>query len=79
MLFKLKSVFVSTGRDSDKPEKININVHRRQQPQRFWLLPPMLSDKIETSLNLFSLFVSRGLSFHDTQTQIPKTQTPGNK
>ena len=31
------------------------------------------------SLNLFSLFVSRGLSFHDTQTQISKTQTPGNK
>ena len=24
MLFKLKSVFVSTGRNSDKPERINI-------------------------------------------------------
>ena len=26
MLFKLKSVFVSTGRDSDKAERININL-----------------------------------------------------
>ena len=26
MLFKLNSVFVSTGRDSDKPEKINISI-----------------------------------------------------
>ena len=39
----------------------------------------ILDNKIVTSLNLFSLFVSRGLSFHDTQTQISKTQTPGNK
>ena len=30
MLFKLNSVFVSTGRDSDKPEKII---------DSFWLLP----------------------------------------
>ena len=29
MLFKLKSVFVSTGRDSDKPERININLVAR--------------------------------------------------
>ena len=35
----------------------------------------ILDNKIETSLNLFSLFVSRGLSFHDTQTQISKNQT----
>ena len=28
MLFKLKSVFVSTGRDSDKPEKMNISILR---------------------------------------------------
>ena len=34
MLFKLKSVFVSTGRDSDKPEK-----DKYHDP--FWLLPPM--------------------------------------
>ena len=26
MLFKLKSVFVSTGRDSDVPERINISI-----------------------------------------------------
>ena len=26
MLFKLKSVFVSTGHDSDKPERINISI-----------------------------------------------------
>ena len=26
MLFKLKSDFVSTGRDSDKPERINISI-----------------------------------------------------
>ena len=26
VLFKLKSVFISTGRDSDKPEKINISI-----------------------------------------------------
>ncbi len=38
----------------------------------------ILGDKIDTSLNLFSI-VSWVLSFHDTQTQIPKTQTPGNK
>ena len=28
MLFKLKSVFVSTGRDSDKLERINISILR---------------------------------------------------
>ena len=28
MLFKLKSVFVSTGRDSDEPERINISILR---------------------------------------------------
>ena len=28
MLFKLKSVFVSTRRDSDKPERINISILR---------------------------------------------------
>ena len=28
MLFKLKSVFVSTGRVSDKPERINISILR---------------------------------------------------
>ena len=27
MLFNLKSVFVSTRRDSDKPEKVNISIH----------------------------------------------------
>ena len=26
MLFKVKSVFVSMGRDSDKPERINISI-----------------------------------------------------
>ena len=33
MLFKLKSVFVSTGRNSDKPERI-------KYLDPFWLLPP---------------------------------------
>ena len=36
-------------------------------------------DKIETSLNLFSLFVSKRLSFRDLRLGVMKTQTPGNK
>ena len=35
MLFKLKAVFVSTGRDSDKPGGID------KYLDPFWLLPPM--------------------------------------
>ena len=35
MLFKLKSVFVSTGRDSDKPDG------KDKYLDHFWLLPPM--------------------------------------
>ena len=35
MLFKLKSVFVSTGRDSDKPAA------KDKYLVSFWLLPPM--------------------------------------
>ena len=35
MLFKLKSVFVSTGRDSDKPGG------KDKHLDPFWLLPPM--------------------------------------
>ena len=35
MLFKLKSVFVSTGRDSDKPGG------KDKYLDPFWLLPPM--------------------------------------
>ena len=36
-------------------------------------------DKIETSLNLFSLFISKRLSFRDLRLGVMKTQTPGNK
>ena len=56
MLFKLKSVFVSTRRDNDKPEKINISLFssyclstlcfNTMKHFRF-------ADKIEASLNLF--------------------------
>ena len=65
MLFKLKSVFVSTRRDSDKPEKINISV---LSGCCLWTLryhkTLSLRWYIETSSNLFfSLFMSRGLSF----------------
>ena len=35
MLFKLKSVFVSTGRDSDKPDG------KDKYLDPFWLLPPL--------------------------------------
>ena len=35
VLFKLKSVFVSTGRDSDKPGG------KDKYLDPFWLLPPM--------------------------------------
>ena len=78
MLFKLNSDFVSTGCDSDKPERINISI--LSGCCHLWTLRDhKTKNKIETSLNLFSLFVSWGLSFHDTQTQISKTQTPRNK
>ena len=36
-------------------------------------------DKIETSLNLFSLFISKRLSFWDLRFGVMKTQIPGNK
>ena len=69
MLFKLKSVFVSTGHDSDKPGG------KDKYLDPFWLLPPMkvawpqniLDNKIEMNLNLFSLFVSRGLKKRRTR------------
>ena len=62
-MFKLKSAFVTTGRDthSDKPEKINISTFLTVDAYEHC----DLGDKIE--FNFFSLFVSRGLSFYDTQ------------
>ena len=74
MLFKLKSVLYPPGATA-------IN-------QRFFLAvayEPCITmthfrfgDKIETSLNLFSLFISKRLSFRDLRLGAMKTQTPGN-
>ena len=74
-MFKLKSAFVTTGRDthSDKPEKINISTFLTVDAYE----QDILDDKIE--FKFFSLFVSRGLSFFDTQTEILKTQSLRNK
>ena len=36
-------------------------------------------DKIETSLNLFTLCIAKRLSFRDLRLGVMKTQTPGNK
>ena len=60
-MFKLKSAFVTTGRDthSDKPEKINIST--------FLTVDAYEIGVIRSSLIFFLLFVSRGLSFYDTQ------------
>ena len=62
-MFKLKSAFVTTGRNthSDKPEKINISTFLTVDTFEHC----DLGEKIE--FNFFSLFVSRGLSFYDTQ------------
>ena len=81
MLFKLKSVLYP-------PDATAIN-QRRYKITTFFLAVAYehcitmkhfgFGDKIETSLNLFSLFISRGLSFRDLRLGVMKTQTPGNK
>ena len=81
MLFKLKSVLYP-------PDATAIN-RRRYKISRFFLAVAYehcitmkhfrFSDKIETSLNLFSLFISKRLSFQDLRLGVMKTQTPGNK
>ena len=80
MLFKLKSVLYP-------PDETAIN--RRIQTTRFFLAVAYehcvtmkhfrFSDKIETGLNLFSLSISKGLSFRDLRLGVVKTQTLGNK
>ena len=85
MLFK----FVSTRRDSDEPDKINISIlsgcclwtlcDHKTNRETFSVKHFLFGDKIETSFNLFSLFISRGLSFPDLRLGVMKTQTPGNK
>ena len=80
MLFKLKSVLYP-------PNATAIN--RRREITRFFLAVAYehcvtmkhfrFGDKIETSLNLFSLFISMGLSFRNLRLGVMKTQTPGNK
>ena len=81
MLFKLKSVLYP-------PDATAIN-RRRHKITRIFLAAAYehcitmkhfrFGDKIETSLNLFSLFLSTGLSFRDLCLGVMKTQTPGNK
>ena len=82
MLFKLKSVLYP-------PDGTAIN-RRRYKITRFFLAVAYehcitmkhfrFGDKIETSLNLYSLFISkRQASFRDLRLVVMKTQTPGNK
>ena len=73
--------FVSTRRNSDTPEKINISILSVAVAYEHCVTIKhfRFGDKIETSLNLFSLFISRGLSFRDLRLGVMKTQTPGNK
>ena len=81
MLFKLKSVLYP-------PDATVIN-RRRYKITRFFLAVAYehcitmkhfrFGDKIETSLNLFSLFISKHRSFRDLRFGVMKTQTPGNK
>ena len=67
--------FVSTGRDSDKPEKVNISI--LSGCFRLWTLcNHILGDQIETSSNLFSLLFPGVWVFGITKTQTSKTQTP---
>ena len=80
MLFKLKSVLYP-------PDATAIN--RKREITRFFLAVAYeycvtmkhfrFGDKIDLGLNLFSLFISRGLSFRDLRLGVMKTQTPGNK
>ena len=81
LLFKLKSVLYP-------PNTTAIN-QRRYKITQFFLAVAYehcitmkyfrFGDKIETSLNLFSLFISKHLSFRDLRLGVIKTQTPGNK
>ena len=81
MLLKLKSVLYP-------PDATAIN-RRRYKITRFFLAvtyEPYISmkhfrfgDKIETNLNLFSLFISKRLSFRHLRLGVMKTQIPGNK
>ena len=83
MLFKLKSVLFP-------PDTTAIN-RRRYKITRFFLAVAYehehcitmkhfrFGDKIETSLNIFSLFISMCLSFRDLRLGVMKTHTPGNK
>ena len=81
MLFNLKSVLYP-------PDATAIN-RRRYKITRFFLAVAyeycitmkhfQFRDKIETSLNLFSLVISKRLSFRDLRLGVMKTQTPGNK
>ena len=80
MLFKLTSVLY--------PDATAIN-RRRYKITRFFLVVAyehcitlkhfQFGDKIETSLNLFSLFISKRLCFRDVRLGVMKTQIPGNK
>ena len=80
MLFKLKSVLYP-------PDGTAIN-RRRYKITLFFLAVAYehcitmthfrFGDKIETSLNLFSLVISMRLSFRDLRLGVLKTQTLGN-
>ena len=80
MLFKLKSVLYP-------PDATAIN-RRRYKITRFFLAVAYehcinmkhfwFGEKIETSLNLFPLVISKRLSFRDLHLGVMKTQTPGN-
>ena len=81
MLFKLKSVLYPPDATAIK--------QRGYQITRFFLAVAYehcitmkhfrFGNKTETSLNLFSLFISKRLSFQDLHLGVMKTQTPGNK
>ena len=83
MLYKLRSVLYP-------PDATAIN-RRRYKVTRFFVAVAYelcvtmkhfrFGDKIETSLNLFSLFISRGLSFRDPQSAFGchENLDPGNK
>ena len=82
MLFKLKSVFVSTGHDSDKPERINISIlsgcclctlcFNTMKHFRF-------GDKIEASLNLFFFIYFQGSEFSRSVFGCHENSDPGKQ
>ena len=81
MLFKLKSILYP-------PDATAIN-RRRYKVTQFFLAIAYehcitkkhfrFGDKIETSLNLFSLFISKRLSFRVLRLGVMKPQAPVNK